>query len=576
MMKNLLTYLLVLLAGASLDAQNLLKFNWKFQTGDSLEWAKIGYNDTGWKTITAGSAWESQGFSNYDGFAWYRQTLTISSNLKKQVQSNGGLILNLGTIDDADYTYWNGHLIGKNGELPPNYLGAYGKLRLYTIPADKINWDKPNVVAVRVFDAGGGGGIIGDEISCIVRGLGQNLLIEPQFVRKDHLFLEKGVIKIPVKITNQINTPLKGTVTLKILSDFGETIKNIEVPVSIKPAGTKLLTMEAGDLPPGFYNASVLYSGETNNKKLGFSFGVRPEEIISPADRPDDFENYWMRAKKELAAVDPQFKLIRQDSLSTAEKDMFLVEMRSLGNVLIRGWYSRPVKTGKYPAILHVQGYSSNNLPQYTYQGVDMVSFVLNIRGHGNSKDDINPGFPGYLQYFVNDKELYVYRGAYMDCVRAVDFLSSQDCVDTTRIAVEGGSQGGALSFATAALDSRIDLCAPDVPFLSDFRDYFKVASWPGGEFANYFKEHPEIPDDEIYKTLSYIDIKNLAPWIKVPVRMSVGLVDIVCPPHINFAAYNQLNTIKEYHVFPLSGHSLPAENYNLKIGWIKNQFNLK
>jgi cephalosporin-C deacetylase-like acetyl esterase len=214
-------------------------------------------------------------------------------------------------------------------------------------------------------------------------------------------------------------------------------------------------------------------------------------------------------------------------------------------------------------------------IPSYAYSGNDMVSFNLNIRGHGNSKDNINPGFPGYILSNVNDRELYIYRGAYMDCVRAVDFLSSRDCVDTTRIAVEGGSQGGALSFATAALDSRIDLCAPDVPFLSDFRDYFKVAAWPGGEFVNYFKEHPEIPEDEIYKTLSYIDIKNLAPWIKVPVHMSVGLRDVTCPPHINFAAYNQLNTEKEYTVFPYSGHGLPAENYQLKIAWIKKQFHL-
>ncbi len=76
-------------------------------------------------------------------------------------------------------------------------------------------------------------------------------------------------------------------------------------------------------------------------------------------------------------------------------------------------------------------------------------------------------------------------------------FSYSRAEVDTSRVAVEGGSQGGALSFATAALDNeRIDLCVPHVPFLSDFRDYFKVATWPGNEFFTYFNEHPEIPED--------------------------------------------------------------------------------
>jgi cephalosporin-C deacetylase len=575
-MKRLSVLMFFLLSVTFSNAQNLLKFEWKFQTGDDLEWAKPGYDDSKWALINAGTNWESQGYSNYDGFAWYRQSITIPSKLKKEAQANGGLILNLGTIDDADYTYWNGERIGKNGEMPPNYLGAYDKPRIYTIPADKILWDKPNVIAVRVFDAGGGGGIIGDEIGCIIKGLEQLLVIEPQFVRPDHLFLDKGTIKIPIKITNQMKTPLKGFVTLKLLSDFGSTVKTSKVPVSIKPGNTSTFILEAGDLLPGFYNATVLYSGENNNKKMDFSIGVRPEEIISPTDRPADFDNYWMRAKRELAAVDPQFKLIRKDSLCTPEREVFLVEMRSLGNVLVRGWYARPVKPGKYPAILMVQGYSSIMIPEYTYQGNDMVSFALNIRGHGNSKDDINPGFPGYMLYFLNDKELYIYRGAYMDCVRAVDFLSSRDCVDTTRIAVEGGSQGGALSFATAALDSRIDLCVPAVPFLSDFKDYFKVAAWPGGEFVNYFKAHPEIPREEFYKTLSYIDIKNLAPWIKVPVLMSVGLRDVTCPPHINFAAYNQLTAPKEYRVYPNSGHGLPGDYGDFKMAWIKKHFNLK
>jgi cephalosporin-C deacetylase len=572
-----LSLLLLLFSCISLaNAQNLLKFEWKFQTGDDLEWAKPGYDDSKWSAITAGTTWESQGYSNYDGFAWYRQTIIIPSKLKKEAQVNGGLILKLGTIDDADYTYWNGERIGKNGEMPPNYVGAYDKQRVYTIPAGKILWDKPNVIAVRVFDNGGGGGIIGDDLACIIKGLEQLLVIEPQFIRPDHLFLTKESIKIPVKISNKMNASLKGSLTLKVISDFGENVNSTEVPVSIKSGGSSLIVLEAGDLPPGFYNATIFYSGDNNNKKIDFSFGVRPEEIVSPPDRPADFDNYWMRAKKELAAVDPQFKLIRQDSLCTQQREVFLVEMRSLGNILIRGWYARPMKPGKYPAILQVQGYSSAKIPAYLYRGDDAVSFALNIRGHGNSKDDVNPGFPGYILYFVNDKELYIYRGAYMDCVRAVDFLSSQECVDTTRIAVEGGSQGGALSFATAALDPRIDLCAPDVPFLSDFKDYFKMAAWPGGEFANYFKEHPEIPQEEIYKTLSYIDIKNLAPWIKAPVLMSVGLRDITCPPHINFAAYNQLKTQKEYRVYPYSGHSLPAENYDYKIAWIKKQFNIK
>jgi Acetyl esterase (deacetylase) len=214
-----------------------------------------------------------------------------------------------------------------------------------------------------------------------------------------------------------------------------------------------LINFTVPGIEPGFYKALVTFNNDMVTKKTSFMFGYEPEKIISPPNPQPDFANYWNRAKKELASVDPQFKVLKIDSLCTARRNVYLVEMRSLGNVLIRGWYSVPVAPGKYPAVMQVQGYSSTIIPQYVDYGDDLIGFGLNIRGHGNSKDDINPGFPGYLQYFLNDKELYIYRGAYMDCVRGVDFLFSRPEVDTSRVAVEGASQGGALTFATAALN---------------------------------------------------------------------------------------------------------------------------
>jgi len=75
---------------------------------------------------------------------------------------------------------------------------------------------------------------------------------------------------------------------------------------------------------------------------------------------------------------------------------------------------------------------------------------------------------------------------------------------------------------------------------------------------------------------LSYIDIKNLAPWIKAPVLMSIGLKDETCPPHINFAAFNQLTVPKEYIVYPEAGHGLPGINNEVKYDYIRKNFGLE
>jgi len=578
MKKNYIIAIILLLTFCKVKmySQNLLPAKWKFKTGDSLEWVKLSYNDKNWKEISAHDYWENQGYPGYDGFAWYRATVVIPSKFKSDATKYGGFALNLGKIDDADNTYFNGEFLSRTGDVPPNYIGKYNEPRNYVIPVEKIKWDQPNLIAVRVYDAGGNGGIYSDPIELVVKGISDLFVINVEFKESDRIL--KGITDavIPLSIKNGLDKKFEGKLTMNLYSDFKKEISVQTLDVKIGKNSLKTISFTVKNIESGFYKCDIKMNGDIVSKSYSFKFGVEPEKIKSPTDRQPDFQNYWDRAKKELAAVDPQYKLIKVDTLCTQTKDFYLVEMRSLGNVLIRGWYSVPKKAGKYPAILQVQGYATVMVPSNINYGDDFVSFGLNIRGHGNSKDNVNPGFPGYLQYFVTDKEQYIYRGAYMDCVRAVDFLYSRPEVDTSRVAVEGASQGGALTYATAALDNqRIKLCAPQVPFLSDFRDYFVVAVWPGNEFFDYFNKHPKT-EETVYKTLSYIDIKNLAPWIKAPVIMGVGLIDDVCPPHINFAAYNNVSSPKQYIVYPLSGHGLPPDFWVTKMKWIREKFGMK
>jgi hypothetical protein len=89
---------------------------WQFQIGDNPEWAAPGFNDSAWRQITAEDTWGSQGYYSYTGFAWYRYHLTIDPT-KGTPQE---MALLIPQIDDAYELYWNGRLIGKDGELTPN------------------------------------------------------------------------------------------------------------------------------------------------------------------------------------------------------------------------------------------------------------------------------------------------------------------------------------------------------------------------------------------------------------------------------------------------------------------------
>jgi len=577
MQNRKLVFVFVLLMVAGLSAQNLLDVNWKFRPGDDLTWISPKYDDSAWKTIVAGKTWEMQGYDNLDGFAWYRYSVVIPSSLKARAVKQGGFLLKLGRIDDSDATYFNGEKIGQSGDFPPNYDCAYAQDRNYPIPLEKVLWDQANVIAIRVYDGGGGGGLYTIPAQLSIIGYDDQLKITIDLAEKDHVLKSAPEIRLPFTLRNEGNELFAGQLNLELNSDFGEKISNQSQNLSIQAGSVQACAFKLKNLQPGFYRGTATFIGEGWSKLHEFAIAIDPEKVISPVDAQPDFDAFWTQAKAELAKVDPQFKLIRKDSLCTEKREFYLVEMRSLGNVLIRGWYSIPKKPGKYPAFLHVQGYSSVMQPAYMVTDDDFVSFGLNIRGHGNSCDDVNPGFPGYILTHLEDKDKYIYRGAYMDCVRAVDFLCSRPEVDASRIIVEGQSQGGALSFATAALNAdRIRLCVPGVPFLSDFPHYFKVATWPGNEFVTYIAEHPETNWETVYRTLSYFDIKNLAPKIKAPVFMLCGLMDDVCPPHINFAAYNNLKCPKAFVAYPYSGHSLPSENYTARMAWVRQQLNLK
>ncbi|QSE97011.1 beta galactosidase jelly roll domain-containing protein [Fulvivirga lutea] len=150
-----------------------LNGRWKFALGDQGNWSSKDFDDSGWESIRVPSPWENQGFHGYDGFAWYRIKFDGSS-LPKGVN----LFLNMGYVDDADEVYLNGQLIGFSGSMPPNYQSAYNTERKYIIPQNLINYTGENTIAVRVFDATLGGGIMDGKIGIYRVSAGSPILLD--------------------------------------------------------------------------------------------------------------------------------------------------------------------------------------------------------------------------------------------------------------------------------------------------------------------------------------------------------------------------------------------------------------
>lgn len=344
-----------------------------------------------------------------------------------------------------------------------------------------------------------------------------------------------------------------GTVTLDISTDAGKPVCRFSHNYDLMRGDSIRLGFSFA-AAPGFYRA-VIRDGERETG--GFRFGCDPERIVSPADAQADFDAFWDRAKAELAAVAPRYRLRPDKERSTAARRIYLVEMRSLGGETIRGYYAEPTAPGKYPAMISFMGYGSDPWCPDADATPDRVDFVLSHRGQGLNKPENRYG--DWAVYGLGSPETYYYRGAYMDAVRAVDFIAGRDKVDTRLIFAEGGSQGGALTLAACALDGRIAAAAPYVPFMGDFPDYLRIAPWPAGALLPA-AEAEGISEAELLRTLSYFDTKNLASRIDCPILMGIGLQDEVCPPHTNFAGYNLLPALKRWIAFPHRGHDVHNE----------------
>jgi cephalosporin-C deacetylase-like acetyl esterase len=561
---------------------------WRFHTGDETVWAAPDFDDGAWKPIEVGTPWEKAGYEEYDGYAWYRLRVVVPEALSEGAyfKHYQKLSLSFGAVDDVDVTYFNGVEVGRTGSVPDDVSGYWDKPRRYDVPAKVVRWGKENVIAVRVFDNNGDGGMYSGPQTLVAPVWQQYTTVEIGFGRGDGIHPAGTPMDLSATILNSAFEQINGVVRWRVESDTwivedrGASFLDSTHTISLRPGSPHIAAVKFEPPAAGFYQVTCSFArnGDDSSVSQSMMQGYAPEKMDRPNTAPDDLREFWDEARRELDGVEPQFKLTPVSEGSTPQTNCYLVEMRSLGNVRIRGWFEVPKAPGPHPALLRVPGYTSAMWPSKSIP--DMAVLSLNIRGHGNSQDDVPGVQPGvgadFLLRGIGDPKTNFYRGAIMDCLRGVDFVASRPEVDAKRIGITGGSQGGMLSLTTAALDKRIMLCAPDIPFVSDTMKTFRMTHWPGSIIRDWVAEDTAKNTWELATaTIHYFDAKNLAGWIECPVFMGIGLQDPVCPAPTNFAGYNQIRSSKEYRVYPQAGHWTPNSHTRAKYVWMRKQFGL-
>lgn len=300
--------------------------------------------------------------------------------------------------------------------------------------------------------------------------------------------------------------------------------------------------------------------------------------------RPADFDAYWAAALAELDATPPNPELVPSTAITAKGVECFDLWFTGAGGARIYAKYLRPVGAAKAPAILQFHGYSGNGGDwtgklAYASQGFCVAS--MDCRGQGGRSEDkggvLGNTLRGHIIRGLDDPDPHklLFRNIFLDTAQLARAIMSLPEIDAARVGAMGGSQGGALTIACAALEPRIQRAAPVFPFLCDYQRVWEMdqAKDAYDELRAYFRlfDPRHERETEIFTKLGYIDLQHLAPRIKADVLMFTGLMDTICPPSTQFAAFNKMTCKKDVVIYPDFGHeSLPGESdrtFNFMLG---------
>lgn len=283
--------------------------------------------------------------------------------------------------------------------------------------------------------------------------------------------------------------------------------------------------------------------------------------------RPDDFDAYWERALAEMRAVDAQVELV-PSAFQTPQAECFDLYFTGVRGARIHAKYARPKHSdGPHPAVVLFHGYTGNAgdwHDKLAYVSLGYSVLAMDCRGQGGLSEDTG-GVKGnthkghIIRGLEDHPDNLLMRHIFLDTAQLAGIAMDLPEVDPDRVYAAGHSQGGALTIACAALEPRVKKLAPVYPFLCDYKRTWEMdlAVDAYEELRTHFRHFDPLHEreDEIFRKLGYIDLQFLANRIRGEVLLFVGLMDTVCPPSTQFAAYNKMVAPKQLVIYPDFGH---------------------
>jgi cephalosporin-C deacetylase len=282
---------------------------------------------------------------------------------------------------------------------------------------------------------------------------------------------------------------------------------------------------------------------------------------------PPDIDSFWDASVGEMQAINPRVELM-PSKFQVPYAECFDLFFTGVGGARIHAKYLRPKAMNEpHPAVVHFHGYSVNSggwAEKLGYVAMGFSIASLDCRGQGGLSQDVGgvmgTTLNGHIIRGLDDSpHNLLFRNIFLDAAQLAGIVMTMPDVDENRVGAFGGSQGGGLALACAALEPRVARAAVAFPFLCDYKRVWQMDLCVDAyaELNYYFRTFdPEhLRENDIFTKLGYIDVQHLSKRIRGEVRMYTGLMDKICPPSTQFAAYNKVISPKNIKIYPDLGH---------------------
>ncbi len=357
------------------------------------------------------------------------------------------------------------------------------------------------------------------------------------------------------------------TIHYEISEDLMPAHNKDSIKLNGREATINLGTMKK----PGYLRMRATCTIDGKTYSAMSTVGFSPEKLKPTVKMPDDFHQFWSSNLEKLQNIDlkPTMELLPHKC--TKDVKVYHISYRNINGTKMYGILTMPAKEGKYPAILRFPGAGIGEKGgDITHAAQGAIILEMGIHGiavnlPSSVYSDLGNGLlADYPSINLGNRDTYYYKRVYLGCVKGIDFLLSlPQC--NGNIGTFGGSQGGALSIVTSALDKRIKASVAYFPAICDVEGYCngRAGGWP-----HTFKLESNRTKEKI-EMMRYYDVANFARNLTNPIHFLYGYNDITCAPTSTRSTYNIITAPKQLIIGENIGHWTYPDQMETLWNWI-------